>query len=358
MNLKHLIASGSLALLPFAASAASLIIPASGTGPGANGSNWQTELTLHNVSSRSIAATILFHEKGDVAGTTTVSLGGRTTTSIEDIVHSRFGKDSATGAIEIQIADADLASLTVNSRTANVSDRGEFGQDIPAVNATEAAKAGDLVVLTGPSSTADFRFNLGLYASEATTIHWELVRADGTTVASNDVSYAAGTQQQYNNGISALFNVEAKNNDAVHATVVKGAAFLYGSAIDNLTGDPAYVPGIPAREDVHINFLGVDIDENGTVDVADANHDGVLDHPIDVFTSLYPNFFRVVASGDNGQTVTYELVDAPRDAQLIDNLGTIEYAPGGDVKGQSGELRIRVTSNGRSSVFTIPVNFR
>ncbi|MEO8034774.1 MAG: hypothetical protein ABI837_10105, partial [Acidobacteriota bacterium] len=98
--------------------------------------------------------------------------------------------------------------------------------------------------------------------------------------------------------------------------------------------------------------------ENGTVDIADANHDGVLDHALDVFTSLYPNFFRVVATGDNGQTVTYELVDAPRDAQLIDALGTIEFAPGGDVKGQSGELRVRVTSNGRSSVFTIPINFR
>ncbi|MEO8036790.1 MAG: hypothetical protein ABI837_20320, partial [Acidobacteriota bacterium] len=83
MNLKHLIASGSLALLPFAASAASLIIPASGTGPGANGSSWQTELTLHNVSSKTIAATILFHDKDAVSASTTVTLAGRATTSIE-----------------------------------------------------------------------------------------------------------------------------------------------------------------------------------------------------------------------------------------------------------------------------------
>jgi hypothetical protein len=358
MKLKHLITTGSLVLLPFAASAASLIIPAAGTGPGANGSSWQTEVTLHNVSSSSIATTLLFHGRDGADGSTTVTLGPRATTSIQDIVHSRFGKDSATGAIEIQVADENLSSIAVTSRTANFSEQGQFGQDIPAVNLADAAKAGDLQVVAGPSSTTDFRFNLGVYAGEATTIHWELVRADGTTAAQKDLTYAAGTQQQYNNGIEALFGLDAKNDDAVHATVVSGSALVYGSAINQVTGDPAYVPGIAVREDVHISFLGVDVDENGTVDVADANHDGVLDQPIDVFTSLYPNFFRVVASGDNGQAVTYELVNAPRDAQLIDTAGTIEFAPGGDVKGQSGELRVRITSNGHSTVVTIPVNFR
>src|SRR3954468_5765647 len=184
MNVKRIIATIAAALLPLAASATTLVIPASGTGPGSNDSHWQTELTLHNTSVSTITATLIFHDNFGAAGTTTVDVAPRATVTIADIVANRFGRSTATGAIEITFDSAFAQKLTVSSRTFNKSATGEFGQDIPAVDQSTIPDAGSTIVLSGPSSATDARFNFGVYADGASTIQWDLVRADGTIAAS------------------------------------------------------------------------------------------------------------------------------------------------------------------------------
>lgn len=356
MRFKHLLTAASIALLPVAASAAQIIIPAAGSGPGVGGSQWQSELTLHNTASRTVSASVTYHQGSDVSAAVVVDVAARSTTSIADIVKTRFGK-GGTGALVLDVADADAAKLAVTSRTFNVSAAGEFGQDIPAVRTTEAATTGDTVVLAAPSSATNSRFNFGLYTVDAATINWELIRATGTVAAVQEVSYTAGSHIQYNSGIKALFGVDAADNDTIHATLKSGRAILYGSAINNLTGDPSFVPSIRTREEIRINFSGIDLDENGTVDIFDADHDGVLDQTISMATSLFPNYFRVVAVGENGEKVVYEIVFSSADAALLDSEGTVQLAPGGNLKGTKGELRLRATAGGSSSILVIPINF-
>lgn len=356
--MKRFLIAVSIALLPLAVGAATYIVPAAGTGPGANGSHWQSELTLHNTGSTPVTVGITYHDRDGAQRGDDLTLSARSTVSIPDIVKTRFGRESGTGGLEITLPDAAARKVTITSRTFNSSSSGQFGQDIPAVNAGDAASAGDVVVLQAPSSAADFRFNFGVYALTDATVRWELVRADGTVAATADASYTGGTQLQYNGAVQALFNGAAsQGNDAVQGSVTAGKLIAYGSAINNDSGDPTFVPGIRARSDIRVNFAGVDLDENGTIDVGDADHDGVLDQPIDVFTSTYPNYFRVVATGPNGEPATLELVDAPRDVALL-NKDTVEWAPGGNVKGQSGALKVRATVDGVSEILTIPVNFR
>jgi len=357
MKIKHLIAATAVALLPIAASAATLIIPAAGTGSGANGSQWQSELTLHNTSAGVTHVRLVFHDTSGAGESTEIDVAPRATVAIEDIVRTRFQRESATGAIEILVDDAASKKLAVTSRTFNRTDKGEFGQDIPAVSVADAAVVGEVTVLTGPTDVVSTRYNFGLYALSAATVRWELIRADGSLAATKEATYDAGTQRQYNFGVNALFGVDPQNNDVVYANLLAGKVITYGSAINNASGDPTFVPGIRAREDVRVTF-GVDLNEDGTIDVADADHDGVLDQPIDVFTSTYPNFFRNVASAPDGSPAQIELIDAPRNADLIDQQGTVEWAPTGDLKGQSGTLKVRATFNGTSEVLTIPVNFR
>jgi hypothetical protein len=111
---------------------------------------------------------------------------------------------------------------------------------------------------------------------------------------------------------------------------------------------------------VRIQFAGIDLDENGTVDIADANGDGVLDAPIDVFTSMFSNYYRVVAAGEFGEAVQYEVISAPSvEADLLDANGTLRIAAAGNVKGQTGEIRIRATAaDGSTTVLVIPVRYR
>ena len=354
MKTKQYLAAMAIALLPLAATAATFIVPAAGTTSGINGSHWQSELTLHNASASSVTAGLRFHDASGPQQSESVTVNARSTVALHDIVKTLFGRDSATGAIEITIPDASANRMAITSRTFNSSASGEFGQDIPAVNANDAAAAGDTVVLQAPSSAADARFNFGLYAVTDAKIRWDLVRADGTTLTPlSEQTYAAGTQVQFNQGITSFLGQTEQDNDAVHAVITSGKVIAYGSAINNAIGDPTFVPGIRVRSELRVKFIGVDLNEDGIVDVFDADNDGVLDQPIDVFSTGFPNYFRVVVDGP----ATIEVLDAPSAATVLDRQ-TIEWSVPGDLKGKTGALKLRVTVNGVTEVLTIPANFR
>jgi hypothetical protein len=356
MNLKHLITASLVALaLPLSASAGSLIIPAAGTGPGANGSHWKSEVIIANLSLSPVDLTLVFHDSTGVAGTSALTLAARATVSDEDIVASRFNRTSATGAIEIQAPDT--SKLVISSRTYNESATGRFGQDIPAIDASTLAPASNSILL-GPSSVAAQRFNFGIYAVTDATVEWTLVRADGSTAVTLELPYTAGQQIQYNNGVQAVFNAASKDLDSVQALFKSGNGVVYGSAIENESGDPSFVRGIIAQPDTLIRFLGVDRNESGVVDYPDANHDGVVDQPIDLSTSLFPNFFRLVATTPSGEKVQFELIGATTDVTLVDDLGTVEWAPGANLRGTNGVLKVRATAGGDTTILTIPVNFK
>lgn len=354
MKITHILAAIFATLLPLAAGATTLVIPASGTGPGANDSHWQTELTLHNLSASAVTATLTFHDVTGSAGTSSVTVAPRATVAIADVVASRFGREAATGAIEIAFDSAFAQKLTVSSRTFNKSAAGEFGQDIPAVDQASIPEGGSTVVLSGPSSATEARFNFGVYADKASAIQWDLVRADGSIAASKELTYAAGTQAQYNGGVTALFNTGAQDNDTIHAVVTSGRAIAYGSVVDNVSGDPTYVPGILARADSRINFAGIAFGDSTSVSVPDANHDGLLDRSIDVQTGSWPINFRIVVNSTT--PATFELLNAPPQLRFYDAQGGLTWWPDAASSGTTLNLKVRVTADGATEIITIPFN--
>jgi hypothetical protein len=355
MKFRNVITAAAIAALPFAAQAATLIVPAVGTGTGLNNSQWQSEVTLHTAAPRAIALSLTLHQGTAVLGPVSVTLGARETLTIDDVVRTKFGLTGGAGALVIDVADRDAKTLAVTSRTFNTTPEAVYGQDIPAVNATDASGAGDITAIPSAAEADGNRFNFGVYALEASSVQWDLVRADGTVATTRTDSFAAGQHAQFNSGI---LGVAAEDNDTVHARLLSGRALFYGSVI-NSTGDPSYVPGQRTREDIVINFAGVDLDENGTVDIADANGDGVLDAPIEVVKSLFPSYFRVVAAGEFGEAVQYEVISAPEiSADLLDGIGTLRVIAGGNVKTKTGEIRVRATSEGSSTVLVIPLRYR
>ncbi|MGZ5492334.1 MAG: hypothetical protein ACXW3E_01920 [Thermoanaerobaculia bacterium] len=354
MKLNKIIITASLALLPLTAGAATLIIPAAASTNGANGSNWKSEVTLHNTSAHAINVNLRFHDQAGAAESGSVSLAARSTMAFKDIVRTEFDRQNALGAIEITVADADANRLAVSSRTANATAGGEFGQDIPAIDVASASNAGDLAVITGPTSALDFRFNAGLYTLADTTIRWELIRENGTVAASRTIDYAAGVQNQFS--VSALLGAELNDNDVLHAVVVKGSAIFYGSIINQMSGDPSFVPGVRTREQARITLLGIDRDQNGTIDIA--THENVLDSAVDSYTMGFPTFFRIVTSSENGDKVRYEVVSSTADARFVDDNGTVQIVASAALKGTTGELKVRATTaDGQSIILTIPVQF-
>jgi hypothetical protein len=357
MKFKNILSVAALATLPLFADAATIVVPVAGTGPGANNSQWQSELTLHSSAPRAMSLALTLRQGKNASAPVTVTLQARETISIADVVKSKFGVSSGTGAITIDVTDRDAAALAVTSRTFNVSAAGEFGQDIPAYKIDGATAAGDIVTLAAPSNAAAARFNFGIYAHTATSVRWELVRANGIVAAGKDVTYSAGEQAQYNGGVESLLGVTPMNNDTVYARVNRRDVLLYGSAINNASGDPTFVNAVRTREDIIIHLLGVDLDENGTVDIHDANHDGVLDSPIDIYTTLFDSYFRIVARGEFGETVTLEVVSSESRVEFL-NEDTVQVMAGGLLKNTEGSIVVRAKAQGTTSQFTIPLRYR
>lgn len=357
MKSRTLFTAALIATLSLTASAATLVVPAAGTGPGAAGSRWQSELTFHNAAPRAAQVSVSLHKGTTVVGPVVVALQARETLSIADILRTRFALESGAGALVIDADDRDARSLVVTSRTSNVFEGGEFGQDIPAIDQAAAARAGDIATVPGPSTAAGNRLNFGIYAVEASSVTWQLVRAGGVIAASASLQYPAGSHAQYSSGIVSLLGATPADNDTVYARIDSGKAIVYGSVI-NATGDPTYVPGVRTRDDIHIVFAGIDLDENGTVDLADANGDGVLDSPVQIYTSMFPAHFRLVAAGEFGETVTFEVVSTPTRTDLLDGSGTMRVIALSDVNGKSGEIVVKASSGNSSSLLTIPVQFK
>lgn len=338
-----------------------LVIPAAAATEGAGGTRWISDVILHNAGILDTPVTLSFHTSAGSQGQGEALLPARSTIILRDIVGAIFGLQNITGSIHIDTDDFLAQKLAVTSRTYNIGSvggRGEFGQDIPALPVSGSLGAGDTGVITGPADIGTTRFNFGLAAAEDTTILWRLLRNTGGVAGEVEISYTAGTHTQHNNGVSALFSATPRNGDVIHAVIQEGRAYFYGSVINNITGDPSYVPAIRVRENVAVVILGVDLDEDGQADVLDADGNGVLDQPITLGTASFPNFFRIIAEDPEGQPLTYTLVNAPLDATLIDNIGTVQWYPGGDLRGTSGSLTVRVSDGTDSSELIIPVLFR
>jgi hypothetical protein len=353
MNIRRIAAFVGVALLPLAVGAATLIVPASGTGPGANGSQWQTQLMLHNTSSLPIGVTLIFHDGAGAAESAAIDLAPRSTVCLDDVVKTKFNRESATGAIEVVFDDAFLNKLAATSRTFNRSSNGQFGQDIPAVNLASAATEGVAVVLNGPDDSTEARFNFGLFAAKAAIVKWELVRADGSVAVSLEKEYAAGTQTQYNGGIAALFAQKPQDDDVVIASVLQGSVLPYGSVINEATGDPTFVPGYATRPDTRVRFIGVDQDFNLSPEILDADRDGVLDAPVDIYAAMESsNAFQLVAADRNA---TFELVSSAYPTTVSPD-GLVMMVVTSPLP-ETGMVKVRVSLNGETDILRIPLRF-
>jgi hypothetical protein len=360
MNFKKTIIAASIALTAGFASADSFdfVIPAAGTGAGANNSQWQSEITIHNAGQELLLLKLSYHDATGALRSLDLPMPGRTTKTLPDTVKNDFGQTQSTGAIVVDTDDVLRNKLSITSRTFNLSPAGEFGQDIPALTAAQSIAFGDTGMLNGPANAAANRFNFGIFASEETTIEWRLVRRDGTIARSIVKTYKGSTQTQHSAGVTTLFGDTPQDNDVIHANVRSGHAWIYGSIVNNQSGDPTYVPGGRTRENMLPEVLGVDIERDGVIDFRDANQDGVLDEALDLATANFPNVFQVVAKDPERKDLTFTIVGTGTSAQNYDGIGTIIWSPSVGLKGTSGALVVRISDGVDSVDFRIPVNYR
>jgi len=215
-------------------------IPAVIHAPGANGTSFVSDIRLLNRGDAPTEATLVFTPTG-ADGTTTFSaiklaLPPGQVVALDDAVVSAF-ETIGTGQLELTGGAADVLMTSRTYTRANgdcPGGCGTFGQFIPATPSATAAWVAQL------QSNGGFRSNLGFAETVGAT---GVVRvtlydaANGNAISQTDYPIAPFSHSQFpaNGAARMLAELHVVSGDARIAA--------YGSVIDNLTGDPIFVPG-------------------------------------------------------------------------------------------------------------------
>ena len=215
------------------------IIPAAAHSPGAQGTNWVSDVVIHNPGNQTESVNVYFLKGGrNNSGSTgrLIEIPGGTSTALNDIVFDGFGWSNASGAILIGCD----STLQVASRTYNTATSGTFGQFIPGLPAAEAAVTGDVVRLIQLTRSEIFRTNIGWAnpGPSAVNLSINLLDAHGVSIGTHETMIPPFGYGQANDILPA--NID--DAMAVVSSNDSGARFfVYGSVVDNSTGDPILI---------------------------------------------------------------------------------------------------------------------
>jgi bacillopeptidase F len=224
--------------------------------PGALGSDWHTDLYLHNASLGDISLDLTFSPADGTAGApVSMTVLPDQTAALDDVVFSVFGIEGS-GAVNWTITAGDPAGLIVSANTYNRVDADRrYGQQIPGIRWGEIAGAGSSVWV--PALAGPYRTNLGFATDQdCTRVVIRGYDRFGDRVAERVLYVQPLTWVQLNRVFRFVFPdlIDDPDGvalaDSIHRFEVVGSngrVAAYTSIIDNRTNDGSYMTAqVPA----------------------------------------------------------------------------------------------------------------
>ncbi len=183
-------------------------IPAAAHKAGAAGTQWVTDLTIHNRADTAASFSVdLLPKRQDNSAPETVSFSLEPSSSVgyDDALDGLFDFSGA-AALRVRATSGDLL---VGSRTYNDQPEGTYGQHIAGFPEDEALVSGGQGLLIGLSHGADYRTNIGFASACGATISVEvtLYSADGVQLGQRTVELAPYSYDQLTDIFSDLSSV-------------------------------------------------------------------------------------------------------------------------------------------------------
>jgi len=237
-------------VLPVPATGDVLVVPAAAHVKGAEGTNWKTDLEVHNPGSSAVTFTVEALIRGQAnpsppSATFTVEPGH--SRRFADVLDAVF---HLSGAAALRITPGSGA-LMATSRTYNDTGSGTYGQLIPARPVAEAAATASgarlLQLAQSSSNTKGYRTNLGLTNATGSTISVNVRLFDGEGHELDLVTQELEPHEfvQIDKIFRQAVSGTVENGYATVASPTPGAAFFaYASVVDNRSGDPVNVPAL------------------------------------------------------------------------------------------------------------------
>ncbi len=206
---------------------------------GENDSRWRTSLSLYNRAQAPASIELLYRRSGGQTATGSLSLPAGHQRVIGDVI--AFLGASRSGSLEV-VSDQPLI---VGSRTYNLSDTGTFGQYLDGVRTADGVGEGQSVFLTMLEQSPDFRSNIGFTntGGEEARVSVTLLDNEGVEVTAFSVTIDPGVNRQDNQPYLERGGRNNIRGGTAVVTVNSGSGVLiYGSVIDQLTGDATTIP--------------------------------------------------------------------------------------------------------------------
>lgn len=241
--------SGVLCLALFVAmplrAAIDAVIPAAASTPGANGSQWRTDVwaTNHNDAPTTLD---LFYTNAGLAslGTATVPIPAHQSLTLPEIVQATFHQPGTTGMILISGA----SGVQVTSSTYNLQpDGGTAGSTLPALTSDQLLKQGDQAGVAAASDSLNYRDNIGIITTTVpVTLTCTLWDHNGSIRAERKDHYDTFTRRQ--EALASFFNVTPRDGDFIEVLVNEGdGSMVYVSTNDNRSNSPTIKLARPKR---------------------------------------------------------------------------------------------------------------
>ena len=226
----------------------SWIVPSVAHVPGAHGSFWTSDLTLHNRGSVPVSGTLRFLGNGDdTRGSPekAFTLQPFESVTIPDVLSALFGLTDGYGAVHI-LCSADR--LVVRSRTSTPGPGGTVGDNVPGVplSAFFTDRASERPVLVGLVENYEFRSNIVLVNGATAPITVQVTASDPSGAILGEKAYTIPTRGMIQDSRFLLrpeFGGAGRSGVTVTiSSPTSGALFTaLASVIDNGSNDPTTV---------------------------------------------------------------------------------------------------------------------
>ncbi len=232
------------------------VIPAAAHTAGAAGTNWTTDVTIHNSGSSAVTVSIHFIESGFmpaaslspvlVDGEASLTLAPGETRTITDLLAAQRAGAGVTGAL---ILEGD-GPFIVTSRTATPgTGAGAVGATVAPVAAlfdASPANGGEASVLPAVSMNAAARSNVGLLVASlgsSLTVEVMLLGPTGAPLGQRTITFPG---EGFAHLQFSLADIAPAFDDAtavVRITNGEGLVVPYAAVVDNNSGDPSVMTG-------------------------------------------------------------------------------------------------------------------
>ncbi|MCG6963541.1 MAG: hypothetical protein LJE95_09775 [Acidobacteria bacterium] len=224
-----------------------LYIPASAHLSGAVGTDWRTDLELHNPGPGLVSVTIALLERDQGNSqpiTRTVAVNARESLRFDDVLQTLFSFSGA-AALRLTLSAGEVLAA---SRTYNDQPDGTYGQLVPALKAEEAFGGNEEARLIQLSQSipdsSGFRTNIGLLnlGASSSYVNIGLYDRHGASLGSLAEYLKPLEFKQLDKVFRRVTTAAVEDGYAVITSM--GPFLAYASVIDNRTGDPVFMPAM------------------------------------------------------------------------------------------------------------------